>query len=76
MNFKGAPLKNKELQLIYLYLVNKLTRAELSDQLGRTRTNTYYYVGRAAHYWIRIGVLKLRKIKGSEELGGKDINIE
>lgn len=66
-------LKNKELTLIYSYLINKIDRSELVDGLGRTRTNTYYYVGRAVTYWLKRGILKFKKIKDTTELGGRDL---
>lgn len=74
MSFRGTPLKNKELQTIYMYLADKITRVELSDQLGRTKTNSYYYIGRAVHYWLRTGVLKFHKVRETRNLGGRDIN--
>lgn len=76
MGFKGTPMKNKELVSIYNYLTNRLTRPELTAKLGRTRTNTYYYIGRATHYWIRRGILRFRKINSSQELGGNDVKEE
>jgi hypothetical protein len=74
MNFKGAPLKNSELELIYRYLTHRLTRVELADQLGRTRTNTYYYIGRAMHYWMSTGLVRLKRAKSVQDLGGKDLS--
>lgn len=66
-------LTNEELVIIYNYLTRKIDRDELSAQLKKTRTNTYYYIGRAAFYWIRLGILKFRVIKDSRELGGDDV---
>ncbi len=74
MSFRGAPLENKELHAIYLYLTNKITRVELSERLGRTKTNGYYYIGRAVHYWLHTGILKFHRIQDNEKLGGRDIN--
>lgn len=66
-------LKNKELVLIYQYLTNKIDRGELADKLNRTRTNTYYYIGRAVSFWLKKGILKFKKIKHTDELGGRDL---
>lgn len=74
--FSGTNFKNKDLVLIYYYLTNQIDRAELVAGLGRTRTNTYYYVGRAVSYWLKKGVLKFKKIKDTDELGGRDIHNE
>lgn len=63
-------MTNKELRLVYQYLTGVITRQELSEQLGRSRTNSYYYIGRATWYWVHIGVLQFKPIKRSTELGG------
>lgn len=66
-------LDNRELVQIYDYLRGRITRITLADELGRTRTNTYYYIGRAVHYWLKMGIIKFHKIKDKSDLGGKDI---
>jgi hypothetical protein len=73
MSFNGTHLKNKELVSIYRYLTRDITQAELSTALGRTRTNTYYYIGRAVHYWFKKGIIRFRKVKDPSELGGMDV---
>lgn len=66
-------LKNEELILVYNYLHQKIDGPELAVGLGHSRTNLYYYIGRAVHFWLKIGVLRFRRIKNTNELGGKDI---
>lgn len=66
-------LTNDELASIYDYLNGQITQAQLCKEVRRARTNTYYYVGRAAHYWIERGVLEFKPISEPEELGGADV---
>lgn len=66
-------LTNDELASIYDYLNGQITQAQLSKEIGRTRTNTYYYLGRAVQYWLGNGTLKFSKVTTPEELGGRDI---
>lgn len=66
-------LTNDELASIYDYLNGFITQAEMARELGKTRTNTYYYIGRAVDYWLRTGVLKFEKIEDTKELGGSDV---
>lgn len=70
-------LKNSELQIIYDHIKNRDSPTELSEALNRTRTNTYYYIGRAVHYWIKTGVLRFKKVNlEPSELGGQDCPIK
>lgn len=72
VRFQGTHFRNKELRAIYQYLQEDITQEELARRIGKTRTNTYYYIGRAAHYWINTGMLKWRPaIKGTYDLGGR-----
>jgi uncharacterized protein YehS (DUF1456 family) len=66
-------LKNKDLVVIYSYLKGQITREEMAIRLKRTRTNTYYYIGMAVHYWLKKGVLRFKRIADDSELGGRDI---
>ncbi len=66
-------LKNKDMVIVYRYLTGKIDREEMTKQLHRTRTNTYYYIGRATHYWLKKGVLKFKRISDDRELGGTDL---
>lgn len=70
---REAPLTNEELSLVHKYLMDKISRQELSAALGRTRTNTYYYIGRAMFYWFTTGILVFKDIKRKRELGGSDL---
>ncbi len=70
---RNIQMKNKDLVLIYKYLKGRITRYQLADDLGRTRTNTYYYIGRAAAYWLRKGILRFRTVKDDKDLGGWDV---
>jgi hypothetical protein len=63
---------NDELASIFDYLKGNITQAQLCKEIGRARTNTYYYIGRAVHYWIQMGVLQFNSIEKPEELGGYD----
>lgn len=65
-------LTNDELASIYDYLNGQISQAQLSKEIGRTRTNTYYYIGRAVQYWLKVGVLKFTKVSDPNDLGGKD----
>lgn len=64
---------NDELASIYDYLNGQISQAQLSREVGRSRTNTYYYIGRAVQYWIRKGVIKFNNVTKPEDLGGKDV---
>lgn len=66
---------NDELASIFDYLQGHITQAKLSREIGRTRTNTYYYVGRAVQYWLGRGTLKFDGVLRPEDLGGKDIKL-
>lgn len=70
---RHANLKNYQLKLVYDYLHNEIDRGEMAEQFGRSRTNMYYYIGRAMHYWLKIKVVKFRKVKDPKELGGEDV---
>jgi hypothetical protein len=69
----STQLTNDELASIYDYLQGQITQAELCREVQRARTNTYYYVGRAMHYWLERGVLEFKPIDQQEELGGADV---
>lgn len=64
---------NDELASIYDYLMGNIPSRQLSKEMKRARTNTYYYIGRAAQYWLQTGVLTFTKIEKPEELGGTDV---
>lgn len=68
-------LTNDELASIYDYLNGHITQGQLAKELGRTRTNTYYYIGRAVDYWLRVGVVSFVDIKEPKELGGVDVGL-
>lgn len=68
-----AHFTNDELASIYDYLNGQITQAQMAREVGRTRTNAYYYVGRAVQYWIKNGTLRFVKITEPEDLGGKDV---
>lgn len=70
----GTRFTNDELASIYDYLNGNISQAQLSREIGRTRTNTYYYIGRAVQYWVRQGTLRFTKVTSAEDLGGKDVN--
>lgn len=63
-------LTNDELASIWDYLRGNITQQQLARELRRARTNTYYYVGRAVHYWLSIGVLQFTNVTDQAELGG------
>ncbi len=63
-------MTNDELVSIYDYLMGHISQAQLAKEIKRTRTNTYYYIGRAADYWIQNGVLSFSTIRKPEDLGG------
>lgn len=65
-------LTNDELASIYDYLNGNITQKQLGKELRRSRTNTYYYVGRAVDYWLQMGLLRFANITKQEELGGKE----
>lgn len=65
-------LTNDELASIWDYLRGNITQQQLSLELRRSRTNTYYYVGRAVRYWLVKGVLKFSNVTTQEELGGME----
>lgn len=62
-------LDNDELASIYDYLTGQITQAQLSKEIKKVRTNTYYYVGRAVHYWIKRGTLQFTKVTKPADLG-------
>lgn len=64
---------NEELASIYDYLAGNISQAQLAREIGKTRTNTYYYIGRAVQYWVKHGVLRFTAVEKPEDLGGKDI---
>lgn len=64
---------NDELASIYDYLHGHISQAQLAREVKRTRTNIYYYIGRAMEYWVERGVLTFATIKKPEDLGGNDI---
>lgn len=64
---------NDELASIYDYLNGQISQAQMAKEIGRTRTNSYYYVGRAVQYWLKQGTLRFTKVSAQEDLGGKDI---
>lgn len=66
-------LTNDELASIYDYLKGNISQIQLSQELNRSRTNTYYYLGRATHYWIKTGILKFDGVQSPEDLGGEDV---
>ncbi len=65
---------NDELASIYDYVQGNITQAQLTREVKRTRTNTYYYLGRAMDYWLRNGVLQFTAIEKQEDLGGSDMD--
>lgn len=67
---RDIALTNDELASIYDYLQGNISQQQLSKELKRARTNTYYYVGRAVHYWLGMGVIQFTNITDQEELGG------
>jgi hypothetical protein len=67
---RDVALTNDELASIYDYLQGNISQQQLSKELKRTRTNTYYYIGRAVHYWLSIGVVQFNNVTSQEELGG------
>ena len=69
-------LTNDELASIYDYLRGTITQTQLTRELKRARTNTYYYVGRAVHYWVGNGTLRFYGIHKAEDLGGSDVDQE
>ena len=66
-------LKNKDMVIVHRYLTGKIDREEMAKQLHRTRTNAYYYIGRCAHYWLKKGILKFKRVSDDRELGGTDL---
>lgn len=68
-----AHFTNEELASIYDYIHGTINQAQLARELGRGRTNTYYYIGRAVSYWLEIGVLKFNNVQQPEDLGGSNL---
>lgn len=66
-------LTNDELASIYDYLRGDISQVELAKEIRRSRTNTYYYIGRAVHYWLKTGVLRFNNVRSAEDLGGDDV---
>jgi len=66
-------LTNDELASIYDYLRGNITQAQLAKEIGKIRTNTYYYLGRAVKYWLQTGTLRFDGVKSQADLGGCDI---
>lgn len=64
---------NDELASIFDYLQGNITQAQLCKEIGRARTNTYYYIGRAVHYWVATGVLHFTNVEDQKDLGGYDV---
>lgn len=64
---------NDELASIYDYLKGNITQNQLCKEIGRARTNTYYYIGRAVHYWVQRGVLQFNNVEAQQDLGGSDV---
>lgn len=71
--YTGTHMKNEDLKWIYKFLRGEISQMDLSKKVGRTRTNTYYYIGRAVHYWVQNGVIDLKDVKRSRQLGGDDV---
>jgi hypothetical protein len=66
-------LTNDELASIYDFLNGHITQVQLAKELKRSRTNTYYYIGRAVDYWLKTGVVKFDQVNKPEDLGGIDV---
>lgn len=72
MVFNGKPPKMSDLEAVYDFLMDKITRQELAERIGHSRTTLYYYVARAMTYWLRTGRLKFdNEVKDAEGLGGR-----
>jgi len=67
---------NDELASIFDYLQGHISQAQLCREIARARTNTYYYVGQALAYWLKIGVIQFTDIKDAKQLGGKEFNTD
>lgn len=67
---RDVALTNDELASIYDYLQGNISQQQLSKELRRSRTNTYYYIGRALRYWLSVGVVVFNNVTSQEELGG------
>lgn len=70
---RRTKLTNAQLLAVYQCLKGDISHTELAQALGKTRTNAYYYIGRAAAYWLRTGVLKFKAKLTAADLGGADI---
>jgi hypothetical protein len=64
---------NDEFASIYDYLQGHISKGRLGVEIKKSRTNTYYYLGRAFEYWLSIGVVQFANITDQKELGGKDV---
>lgn len=72
----GTRLTNKELSAVYDFLNGAITQVALAHELGKTRTNTYYYIGVACRYWLSCGILKFNgDIKKRRDVGGSDVKL-
>jgi len=66
-------LTNDELASIYDYMKGNIDQKQLEKEMHRARTNTYYYIGRAVHYWLNKGIIRFNPIHSQEDLGGSDL---
>lgn len=73
MSAPKSSLKNKDLVLIYQYLHQQIDTRELMTGINRSRTNVYYYIGRAVAFWLKTGVIQFKKISNKKQLGGRDL---
>lgn len=70
MDRKEVAISNAEMAEIYAFLRGDISRRQLTLRINRTRTNTYYYIGRAVEHWIKTGVLRFKRVKDMSDLGG------
>ncbi len=66
-------LTNNDMASIYDYLHGSITQEQLGKELNVTRTNTYYYIGRAMAYWLKTNRMQFINITSQSDLGGKEI---
>lgn len=66
-------LTNDELASYYDYLQGNINQLQLTREVHKTRTNTYYYLGRACEHFLQIGVLRFNPIQDQSELGGMEV---
>lgn len=72
MTDRRTKLSNAQLVAVYLCLQGDISHTELAERLGKTRTNSYYYIGRAVAYWLRTGVLRFKLDITPVDLGGNE----